>query len=220
MGAASDVAALAKVSVHVRRVRPYTRVVPLDDPSTVDGSVLPLDWETRAAPLGGLSLQPASVQKLLRKAVAEAQRQAKLDAIAQAREAKSESEAAAVRAEEERKQQLVEQQQQQAARAEVARRLALEQQMAQQVQRDAAFSKVLAIINHDDGYKVVVMQRSNGDKVRVRRDANIFQISGHERQLVLDFESKERAARPGRRIQAAVQRAQGRRVRFEDSEQQ
>jgi phage host-nuclease inhibitor protein Gam len=62
-------------TVHVRRTKPYMQQRPLDSEFALD-SVLPLDWETRAAPLGGLSRLPVGVEQKMTNARIAAERAA------------------------------------------------------------------------------------------------------------------------------------------------
>ena len=201
----------ARASVHVRNVRPYVSPRPLDDLTKVDGSVMPLDWESKAAPLGGLSQQPPSVQKLLLKATEEAERQAKATAAELERAEQREREAAAQRAEAEQQQQLEAQQQQERERLERERRAAEERALAERAARASLITRVMGIRQHADGYKLVLVLRNDGLRTEIRRDNAIFQ-NGYAMQMVRDYEAAERANRGGQRMKAATARAQAQRA--------
>jgi hypothetical protein len=76
----------ARVAVHARRTWPFARLVLPDDVNLLDTKFVPLDWESKPAPFGGLALLPEGAQAALKAAGKESARQAKLSAAARAAE--------------------------------------------------------------------------------------------------------------------------------------
>jgi hypothetical protein len=72
--------------VHALRTWPFARLVLPDDVDLLDKTFVPLDWESKAAPFGGLALLPKGAQAVLQAAVKESARQGKLTAEARAAE--------------------------------------------------------------------------------------------------------------------------------------
>jgi hypothetical protein len=78
-------AAPARVVVHARRTWPFEVFKSIDDVALIDNTVLPLDWETRVAPLGGLAMLSKGAMHRLRQAQKARARQDSLSVAQQAK---------------------------------------------------------------------------------------------------------------------------------------
>jgi hypothetical protein len=88
-------AAPASVVVNARRTWPFEVFKSVDDVALIDDTVLPLDWETRVAPLGGLAMLSKGAMHRIRQAQKARAKQDSLDAV-QLAKAKAEDERRAV----------------------------------------------------------------------------------------------------------------------------